>query len=281
MSYVQDFASDIKIAAVIGWPISQSLSPAIHNAAFRHHGDNWIYFAYPVEPGDANSAVQDMRSGGIDALNVTMPHKDAVADLVDELDESAAIIHAVNTVVMTPGGRLRGYSTDGEGLLRAIRTNAKYEVAGKFVAVLGAGGAARSAISAFARGGAKEVIVINRTADRASEASRVHSVARVGAVGEISQCDIVFNATSVGMGSDQSPIDARLLHRGQLVVDAVYHPLETRLLQEAAERGAQTLDGLWMLIHQACAAQELWLGRTPNHEVMREAAVRELKARGN
>ena len=269
------------VAAVIGWPISQSLSPVIHNAAFRHHGDNWSYVAYPVEPGDASSAIAAMRSGGLQGLNVTMPHKDAVADLVDELDKSAESIHAVNTVVRTSDGRLRGYSTDGEGLLRAIRINANWDPAGKKICVLGAGGAARSAVDAFSRAGVASIFVVNRTAEKAVQAIGDSNVAVVGSRSNIHECDIVFNATSVGMGTDESLVSAELLHEGQLVIDAVYHPLETRLLRDAKSRGATVLDGLWMLIHQACVAQVLWLGREPDYQVMRNAAVQELAARGN
>jgi shikimate dehydrogenase len=269
------------VAAVIGWPISQSLSPVIHNAAFRHHGDNWSYVAYPVEPGDASSAIAAMRSGGLQGLNVTMPHKDAVADLVDELDKSAESIHAVNTVVRTSDGRLRGYSTDGEGLLRAIRINANWDPAGKKICVLGAGGAARSAVDAFSRAGVASIFVVNRTAEKAVQAIGDSNVAVVGSQSNIHECDIVFNATSVGMGTDESLVSPELLHEGQLVIDAVYHPLETRLLRDAKSRGATVLDGLWMLIHQACVAQALWLGREPDYQVMRNAAVQELAARGN
>ncbi len=269
------------VAAVIGWPISQSLSPVIHNAAFRHHGDNWSYVAYPIEPGDAGSAIAAMRGGGLQGLNVTMPHKDAVADLVDELDESAESIHAVNTVVRMSDGRLRGYSTDGEGLLRAIRINANWDPAGKKVCVLGAGGAARSAIDAFTRAGVASIFVVNRTVEKATQAIGESKVAVVGSQRNIEECDIVFNATSVGMGTDESLVSPELLHEGQLVIDAVYHPLETRLLRDAKSRGATVLDGLWMLIHQACVAQALWLGREPDYQVMRNAAVRELAARGN
>jgi shikimate dehydrogenase len=269
------------VAAVIGWPISQSLSPVIHNAAFRHQGDNWSYVAYPVEPGDASSAIAAMRSGGLQGLNVTMPHKDAVADLVDELDKSAESIHAVNTVVRMSDGRLRGYSTDGEGLLRAIRINANWDPAGKKICVLGAGGAARSAVDAFSRAGVASIFVVNRTAEKAVQAIGDSNVAVVGSQSNIHECDIVFNATSVGMGTDESLVSAELLHEGQLVIDAVYHPLETRLLRDAKSRGATVLDGLWMLIHQACVAQVLWLGREPDYQVMRNAAVQELAARGN
>lgn len=269
------------VAAVIGWPIAQSLSPVIHNAAFRHHGDNWSYVAYPVQPGDAGSAIAAMRSGSLQGLNVTMPHKDAVADLVDDLDKSAKSIHAVNTVVRIADGRLRGYSTDGEGLLRAIRINANWDPAGKKICVLGAGGAARSAIDAFSRVGVSSIVVVNRTLEKAKHAIGESGVAVVGSQRDIYDCDIVFNATSVGMGSDESLVSTDLLHDGQLVIEAVYHPLETRLLRDAKSRGATVLDGLWMLIHQACVAQVLWLGREPDYQVMRNAAVRELAARGN
>jgi shikimate dehydrogenase len=125
------------------------------------------------------------------------------------------------------------------------------------------------------------IFVVNRTVEKATQAIGESKVAVVGSQRNIDECDIVFNATSVGMGTDESLVSPELLHEGQLVIDAVYHPLETRLLRDAKSRGATVLDGLWMLIHQACVAQALWLGREPDYQVMRNAAVRELAARGN
>ncbi len=280
MNLATDDHDGVSVAAVIGWPVAQSLSPAIHNAAFQAHGDNWIYVAFPVEPGDAGIAINAMRDGGLDGLSVTMPHKDAVAQLVDDLDQTARTIGAVNTVVRDPTGRLFGYSTDGEGLIRAINKNAQRNVTGTRIALLGAGGAARSALVALDAAGAREVVVINRTQANAEVVAAMAPAAMVGEMSDITNCDIVINATSVGMGEEITPVPKDLLHEGHLVIDAVYHPLATRLLRDATAQGAQVLDGLWMLIHQACVAQMLWLGREPDFWIMREAAERELRARG-
>ena len=244
-----------------------------------NHGDDWEYVAVPCAPDHVAQVIDELRAGAFQGMNVTIPFKETVAGLVDELDESARVINAVNTIVQMPGNKLKGYSTDGEGLLRAIIQNAGVDPSGKTVAVVGAGGAARSAVAAFAKSGAESIVVINRTRARAEDAAAISSLCRVGSIDDISSCDIVVNATSVGMDSDETPVNAEHFGPEQLVVDAVYSPLETRMLREAKARGAAVLDGLWMLIHQACVAQRLWLGREPDPQVMREAAVRELQAR--
>ena len=279
MSHADERGSQPQMACVIGWPLKNTLSPVIHNAAFSHHGDYWAYVAFPCERDQVENAITGMRLGAFNGMNVTIPYKEVVSGLVDELDESASAINAVNTVVVMPGRKLKGYSTDGEGLVRAITLNAGIDPRGKTIAVLGAGGAARSAIDALIKAGAATIYVVNRTRERAVEAASLSPVCVVGKPRVVKRCDIIVNATSVGMDTEETPIKSRYLHVGQLVVDAVYSPLETRLLREAKQRGAAVLDGLWMLIHQACVAQRLWLGREPDPQVMREAAVRELEAR--
>lgn len=273
--------SEQKSFALIGWPLKNTLSPAIHNAVFSEleEGTEYSYSAAPIEEEKVSQFLDLVRTGDLAGLNVTIPYKEIVARLVDELDPTAAAIRAVNTVAVRPGGVLKGYSTDGEGLVRSIEQNAGVNPAGKRIAVLGAGGAARSAIHALASAGAAKVLIINRTRSRALEAAALSPVCEVAKARAVKTCDIVINATSVGMDSQDTPIKSKYLHEGQLVVDAVYSPLETRLLREAKERGAATLDGLWMLIHQACVAQFIWFAREPNPQTMREAAVRELERR--
>ena len=274
------------VAAVIGSPVRHSLSPALHNAAFAAAGVPWVYVAFDVAPGDTVRALDAMRTLGLGGLSVTMPHKEHVADNVDELDPAARALRSVNTVVRTPEGTLKGYSTDGAGFVASL-IEAGVDVIGRSVVVLGAGAAARAVIDAIARAGASSVVVVNRSPDRAAQAAALAgTVGRVGEFGdveaaaEVTAADIVVNATSVGMATDDLPLDPAALHAGQVVADLVYHPLETALLAAARAAGALAVDGLGMLVHQAALQQELWLGVAPDTAVMRAAALRELAARG-
>jgi shikimate dehydrogenase len=269
-----------RVAAVIGSPVRHSLSPALHNAGFAATGVDWVYAAFDVAPGSVGGALEAMRALGLGGLSVTMPHKEAAAELVDELDPAAAALSSVNTVVPIGDGRLKGYSTDGAGFVASLDA-AGIDVVGQRVCVLGAGGAARAIVDAVARAGAASVVVVNRSADRALAAAQLAgAIGSVGEAASIAETDIVVNATSVGMGSADAPFDPTLLHAGQVVADIVYHPRRTALLSGAAERGARTVEGLGMLVHQAVLQQQLWTGMSPDPVVMWAAAERELVARG-
>lgn len=273
-----------RLAAVIGHPVAHSLSPVIHRAAFDASGLDWTYVAFDVPPGSAAEAVAAMRVLGIGGLSVTMPHKDAVAAAVDRLDDAARALGAVNTVSWD-GDELVGSSTDGDGFVASL-ADAGVEVAGARVAVLGAGGAARALIDALGRTRADSIIVINRTASKAEDAALLARRASVGGFDDISSADIVVNATSIGMGiepgsasTDALPCDPALFGDRHVVVDLVYHPLETAWLAAARRCGARTVDGLGMLVHQAALQQHIWTGILPDTGVMRSAAESHL--RGN
>jgi shikimate dehydrogenase len=269
-----------RVAAVIGSPVRHSLSPALHNAGFAATGVDWVYTAFEVEAGRAAAALDAMRVLGLGGLSVTMPHKEAVADLVDELDPAAAALRSVNTVVPLGDGRLRGYSTDGAGFVAWLEVEA-VAIAGKQVCVLGAGAAARAIIEALARAGAASITVVNRSPERAQAAADLALGAGVvGEPGAILQCDVVINATSIGMGSTDLPCDPDLLRDGQVVADIVYHPRCTSLLAAAAAKGARAIEGLGMLVHQGVLQQQLWTGVSPDPAVMWAAAERELASRG-
>jgi shikimate dehydrogenase len=269
-----------RVAAVIGSPVHHSLSPALHNAGFAATGVDWVYAAFEVADGSAGAALDAMRVLGFGGLSVTMPHKEAVARMVDELDPAAAALHSVNTVVPLPDGRLKGYSTDGAGFVEALAA-LDIEIVGKQIAVLGAGGAARAIIDALARSGAALVTVINRSVERAEAAAHLAgSIGVVGTADAIRQSDIVVNATSVGMGTDELPCDVEHLRHEQVVADIVYHPRCTALLAAAVGVGARTVEGLGMLVHQAVLQQRLWTGRSVDAAVMWGAAERELASRG-
>jgi shikimate dehydrogenase len=238
-----------------------------------------VYVAFDVAPGRAAEALAAMRVLGLRGLSVTTPHKEDVAAGVDALAPAAASLRSVNTVVVTDSGCLVGYSTDGDGVTAALAA-AGTAVAGLVVAVVGAGAAGRSVIDAVGRAGAADVIVVNRTEARAIEAAQLASAARLGGPTDIAAADVVVNATSVGFGNDEVPFDPALLRPHQVVVDVVYHPLETSLLQAARAAGCRVVDGLAALVHQAVRQQELWTGQRPDPSVMRDAALAELARRG-
>ncbi len=273
-------SASTKLAAVIGSPVRHSLSPALHNAGFAASGLDWVYAAFEVAPGDAGAALEAMRVLGISGLSVTMPHKQAVAMLVDELDPAAEALRSVNTVVPIGDGLLRGYSTDGAGFVASLSAQG-IAVAGLRVCVFGAGGSAHAIIDAIARAGAASITVINRSVNRAwAAAGLAGTIGEVGRPDAVADCDLVVNATSVGMGTDELPFDVELLTSRHVVADIVYHPRHTALLAAAEARGARPVEGLGMLIHQALLQQQLWTGTAPPAAVMWAAAERELSVRG-
>jgi len=268
-----------RVAAVIGSPLRHSLSPALHNAAFTQLGLDWVYAAFEVSPGEAQAALDAMRTFRLGGLSVTMPHKEAVAGAVDSLDPAAAALRSVNTVVPQADGSLKGYSTDGAGFVASLAA-AGVAVAGRQVCVLGAGAAARSIIDELARDGAARIAVVNRTTGAAEEAAVLAgAIGVVGSATDVGEAEIVINATSLGMAADDVPCDPSVLHAGQVVADIVYHPRETALLRAARAAGAVTVEGLGMLVHQAALQQQLWHGHLPDVAVMMAAAERELAAR--
>jgi shikimate dehydrogenase len=268
-----------RVAAVIGDPVRHSLSPALHNAAFAQLGVDWVYVALPVAPGESQRALDAMRLFRLGGLSVTMPHKEAVAREVDELDPAAAALHSVNTVVPRDDGCLVGFSTDGAGFVASLAA-AGVAVVDRSVCLLGAGGAARAIADAVVRSGAARVVVVNRTTSAAeATAALAGPVGEVGTFADVRAADIVVNATSIGMGTNDLPCDPTLLHGAQVVADIVYHPRDTAFLQVARAVGATPVDGLGMLVHQAALQQQLWHGTLPDIAVMTAAAERELAAR--
>jgi shikimate dehydrogenase len=263
-----------RVAGIIGSPVAHSLSPAMHNAAFAACGLDWRYVAFEVPAGGAGGALDAARALGLAGLSVTMPHKVDVAALVDERSATVEALGAANTVVVMPDGRLRGESTDGEGLLDTLRLDHGIDPAGMVAVVLGAGGAARAVIRALADAGCREVVVVNRTASSGTAAAALAGErGRAGGVDEVGGADLLVQATPLGMGEDGTlPLDPRRLRAGQVVADLVYHPLRTPLLAAAAAQGCRTVDGLGMLVHQGARQLELWTGLEAPRDVMRDAA---------
>jgi shikimate dehydrogenase len=266
-----------RVAAVVGSPVTHSLSPALHNAAFAASGLDWVFVAFETNDGDA--IVPAMRALGLAGLAVTTPHKQIVARSVDAVDPAAASLDSVNTVCLRADGSTFGASTDGAGFVASLRA-AGVEPAGSSVVVLGAGAAARSIVDALGRSGVSDLAIVNRSPAAAEAAASLATVGRVAEHGAIPGADIVVNATSVGMGTHEAPCDLSLLHGRQVVADIVYHPLDTALLKAARDLGATVVDGLGMLVHQAALQQQLWTGIAPDPVPMRAAAEAELAARG-
>ena len=278
---------ETRVVGVIGHPIRHSLSPVIHNAGFRSTGLDYVYVAFDVAPGDAAKALDALHALGLAGLSVTMPHKADVAQRVDRLAESARHLDSVNTVEIAGDGSLVGHSTDGDGLVESLRCQ-QIGVAGANIAVFGAGGAGRSVVDAMNRHGAARISIVNRTIGAARKAADLAPGVAVAfeagtpeAGAALSECDVVVNATSVGMGDSSSsaptPFDTDVLTPGHTVVDLVYHPIETRLLHLAAERGCRIVDGLGMLVHQAALQQVIWTGVAPDVSEMTRAATDALR----
>ncbi|MBM4301085.1 MAG: shikimate dehydrogenase [Deltaproteobacteria bacterium] len=263
-----------KIFGILGRPVTHSLSPAMHNAAFRHLDANAVYVAFPVT--DLRKAVSGLRGLGIGGVSVTIPFKEEIIPLLDELDPRAATIGAVNTVVNRKG-RLTGYNTDWLGAVTALQ--AKISLKDQHVLILGAGGASRAiAFGVFHEGG--KVTLTDIDAARAATLARGLGAEAI-APEALDHCPatILVNATPVGMTPDVDgiPINPDLLSRFEVVMDIVYQPLATRLLREAEAHGCATIDGLQMLIHQATAQFEIFTGRQAPADIMVRAAYQALE----
>jgi len=281
--------ANTRVVAVIGNPVRHSLSPAIHNAAFRAKGLNFLYVAFEVR--EIGPAMAGVRALGIQGLSVTIPHKTAVMAYLDEIDPAAREIGSVNTVV-NRNGLLYGTSSDGPGALAAFREDG-VDAVGKRIVILGAGGAARAVAFALAgEGGAASMSIVALREEAERTRALAQAVARYGDIavqpGELEdeaffrravrESDLLVNATPVGMAPrvDVSIVPAGWLHPGLTVFDVVYTPRRTRLLREAAAAGCATVEGLGMFVHQAAVQFRLWTGEEPPVDLMRSVLVRSL-----
>jgi shikimate dehydrogenase len=272
------------IYAVFGDPVEHSLSPVMHNAAFKALGMDCEYHKFRVKMDDLETAIMGARAMGFGGLNLTIPLKEKALEIV-EPDTLAQDIGAVNTIEFKDG-RLIGHNTDGIGSLRALQLSGVV-IPNSRVLILGAGGAARAVAFQLALSGAK-VTIANRTAQRAhSLAENVSSVGEAKGTGledilePATQSNIVINTTSVGMHPDidKTPITADMMRPGLVVFDIVYNPLKTRLLIDAEKAGAITIDGLKMLVLQGAESFRIWTGVEPPVKVMERAARTALKSR--
>lgn len=269
------------VLGVLGHPVGHSLSPRMHNAALRAQGVDMVYVALDVLPERLAEALRGLRALGFRGVNVTIPHKEAIVPLLDEVNEDAARIGSVNTVVNL-AGTLVGYNTDTTGFAAALQTLRPEGAAGLTCFVAGAGGAARAVAAALQQDGAREIRVCNRTPQRAialcgqaaawGRASCV-PVAAGDSAAAAEDCDLLVNATSVGLTADvkESAIPVDIIHSRHIVMDLVYAPALTMLVREAKARGATAIDGKEMLVWQAAGSYELWTGRPAPVDVMRNS----------
>jgi shikimate dehydrogenase len=271
------------LVGLIGDPVEHSLSPPMHNAAFDHLEMDYVYVPFHVKGDNLESAIQGARSLEIKGLNVTIPHKTMVIPYLDEVDPAAQLIGAVNTIKFN-GDWAKGYNTDGLGAVKAL--DEITPVKDKRVVIMGAGGAARALAFQLVLNGIGELVIANRTREKAVQLakniqSKLEFFPEVIGFGEmeLSTTDILINTTSVGMypHQDQPPlIRGEQMHPGLLVNDVIYNPLKTNLLKEAESIGARTLNGTKMLIYQGMESFRIWTGVTPPVEVYERSLMRTL-----
>jgi shikimate dehydrogenase len=266
-----DISGSTKVVAILGHPVSHSLSPAMHNSAFSRMGLDYCYIALDVHPSDLRAAIEGARAMDFAGLNVTVPHKEAVMPMLDKMDPEASFIGAVNTVV-NRNGKLIGYNTDGRGFMRSLEEES-IEVKGRKVLLVGAGGAAR-AVSWYLAEGGSDLSIYNRTSEKAGVlvgdlAINFKNVSQSDSLEGIGQADIIINSTSLGLKpEDPLPFDPSGLKPGAAVVDLIYQ--ETPLIRQARQSGHKAINGLGMLLWQGVLASELWTGQEPPHEHMKD-----------
>lgn len=269
---------------VLGDPIRHSKSPVMMNRAFEVSGLNHAYTAFHVLPGTLKDAVAGIRALGLGGANVTIPHKVEVMNYLDEIDEAARTIGAVNTIV-NRSGKLIGYNTDGIGYVRSLKEETGLKLEGSKVVMIGAGGAARGVAYALAKEGTAHLYIANRSKDKAEQLAASlqdvcpasgHGLDELGALSE--EAKLIVNNTPVGMHPDidETPISEQYLHEGLVCSDLIYNPLETRFLREARGRGAAVHSGLGMFIYQGAYAFEYWTRLQAPVQAMREAVIQAL-----
>lgn len=289
-----------QIISLIGYSLKHSVSPHFQQAALDHYSLDVHYEARETEAEALASVVNELRQPQYLGANVTTPYKEAVLSLLDETDDLAGLVGAVNTIVNREG-RLLGFNTDAYGFIRALREDAEFEPRNMRAIVLGAGGAARAVSFALLREGIRSLVIVNRTLSRAEslacslmeyvvarglsvdvvalprDDSKLHDV--------IKDCHLIVNCTVLGMKHSacerESPLPAHLIHKDVLVYDLVYNPLQTPLLTMAKEAGARVINGFAMLVYQGAASFELWTGREAPIDIMLSVAKQALPAGGD
>lgn len=260
-------------AAVIGMPISQSLSPLMHEHWFGAAGLDGSYSAVKVAPADLEGQVRAFQQSGFTGFNITVPHKTTIIPFLDKLAPTARQVGAVNTVKISDDGKLTGFNTDGIGFIKNLKEQARGWPRDKPVLILGAGGAARAAATALLNDGAPMIMVCNRTREKAQALADSLGRGRITVVDwaernyGVTGAGLVVNTAVLGMvGQPPLSLDLSGAAADTVVYDIVYKPLNTDLLLAAKKRGLQTVDGLGMLVHQGAAAFKIWFDRDAGYD---------------
>jgi len=278
-----------KVVGLFGWPLGHSLSPALQNAAFTAAGIDAVYLPFPVEPERLEQAVDAIRALNFAGVNVTIPHKVAVIPYLDEIDISAQLVGAVNTIVHKDG-RCRGYNTDAEGFIRSLTTKG-ISIADRTAVVVGAGGAARAIVAGLIAHACKEIFIGARNEMQAVHLAKAFSGAaeilgmdwRANSFTKALQgCNLLINCTPLGMNSYSDhflPVDWSHVNSGTVVCDLVYNPPMTDFLHAAQKRGHITVSGAGMLLEQGILAFALWTGKPAPRVAMEKILYDELAVR--
>jgi shikimate dehydrogenase len=268
--------SNTSLFGLIGNPVAHSLSPVMHNQAFAAVGYNAVYLSFKVT--DLDSAIKGIKAMNVKGVSVTIPHKVAVMKYLDNVDETAARIGAVNTIV-NKQGKLSGYNTDCHGALEALRT--KTTIKGKSVAIIGAGGAARAiGFGMMSAGGS--LTILNRSQTTGERlAADLNAEFLALNEWESNRYEVLINTTPIGMypETDATPIPKKDLSKEMVVMDIVYNPLKTRLLKEAEAKACRTINGLSMFVFQGAHQFELWTGKKAPVDIMQNSVLQALKTK--
>ena len=278
-----------KIVGLMGHPVSHSVSPEMHNAAFEALNINFCYIPIPVESEDLKKALDGIRALKIVGVNVTIPHKEAIIPLLDEVTKLPRLMGAVNTI-LNQDGKLIGYNTDGPGFVDSLKSDAKVDPKGKKVVVLGAGGASKAVSIMLAEAGARSLVITDIIIEKAENLaeyvkshfeieSTVCPVESRDLQSSINECNILVNTTPVGMHPkvEASPLpDGIKIPSGIQVCDLIYNPPETKFLKIARESGAKTLNGIGMLVRQGALSFSIFTGKDAPVDIMKKAALEAL-----
>ncbi|MFC1500832.1 shikimate dehydrogenase [Elusimicrobiota bacterium] len=268
-----------KIIGIFGYPIKHTFSPAMHNAAFKVSGLNFIYTPFEISPNNLSKAISCVKKFNIHGLNITVPHKENALKFIDKADPLAKKIGSINTIV-NKNGVLTGYNTDGKGFIKDIK-NCGFNPIKKTALLMGAGGAGKAVAAALSWSGAKKIYITDKSQTLARKLvskiknSKHFPMSKIKE--KIEEADIVINATPIGMkNSKQSLINKNLLRKNLFVYDLVYNH-ETRLIKDAKKIGAKAYNGIGMLLYQGVLAFELWTGKKAPVSIMRKSLLKNLK----
>lgn len=268
-----------KTFAVIGDPIDHSLSPNIHNAAFRKLDLDCTYIAYRIPKGELEEGLESLKKIKISGFNVTIPHKIEIMKYLNKVDEDCSLIGASNTV-SNNDGELKGYNTDMDGFLEPIKRK-NIAIKDTNVLLFGAGGAARAIVAGFAKEKVKSITIVNRTKQNAmSLAQFAHKIgldANATSLDElgnsVSDYKFIINATSIGLKNEKTPLPTETLDKDSIVYDIVYMPMNTDLIKKAKQRGATVIYGYEMLLGQATRSFEIWHDVKAPYEAMKKSIL--------